>query len=130
MKRKLITVLGALALVALFTTQVFAKEITVQGRLQKTVEPGGWIIAAGNQKYLILNSRQFLNEKWFAEGNEIESSGETKPDVMTTFMEGTPFEVRTMHRRLDSSGTTGYRDPDSLSCYSGTQRPGSTTRQC
>ncbi|HKB68581.1 MAG TPA: SIMPL domain-containing protein [Pyrinomonadaceae bacterium] len=96
MKRKLITVLGALALVALFTTQVFAKEITVQGRLQKTVEPGGWIIAAGNQKYLILNSRQFLNEKWFAEGNEIESSGETKPDVMTTFMEGTPFEVRTM----------------------------------
>jgi uncharacterized protein YggE len=96
MKRKLITVLGALALVALFTAQVFAKELTVQGQLQKTVEPGGWIIAAGNQKYLILNSRQFLNEKWFAEGNEIESSGETKPDVMTTYMEGTPFEVRTM----------------------------------
>jgi uncharacterized protein YggE len=104
MKRKLITVLGALALVALFTTQVFAKEMTVQGRLQKTVEPGGWIIAAGNQKYLILNSRQFLNEKWFAEGNEIESSGETKPDIMTTFMEGTPFEVRTM-RPLAQGGS-------------------------
>jgi len=104
MKRKLITVLGALALVALFTAQVFAKELTVQGRLQKTVEPGGWIIAAVNQKYLILNSRQFLNEKWFAEGNEIESSGETKPDVMTTFMEGTPFEVRTM-RPLAQGGS-------------------------
>jgi uncharacterized protein YggE len=104
MKRKLITVLGALALVALFTTQVFAKEITVQGRLQKTVEPGGWIIAAGNQKYLILNSRQFLNEKWFAEGNEVESSGETKPDVVTTFMEGTPFEVRTL-RPLAQGGS-------------------------
>ena len=104
MKRKLITVLGALALVALFTTQVFAKEMTVQGRLQKTVEPGGWIIAAGNQKYLILNSRQFLNEKWFAEGNEIESSGETKTDVMTTYMEGTPFEVRTM-RPLAQGGS-------------------------
>ena len=104
MKRKLITVLGALALVALFTAQVFAKELTVQGRLQKTVEPGGWIIAAVNQKYLILNSRQFLNEKWFAEGNEIESSGETKPDVITTFMEGTPFEVRTM-RPLAQGGS-------------------------
>jgi len=104
MKRKLITVLAALALVALFTTQVFAKEITVQGRLQKTVEPGGWIIAEGNQKYLILNSRQFVNEKWFAEGNEIESSGETKPDVMTTYLEGTPFEVRTM-RPLAQGGS-------------------------
>ena len=96
MKRKLIIILAALALVTLFTTQVFAKEMTVQGRLQKTVEPGGWVIAAGNQKYLILNSQRFLSETWFAEGNEIESSGETKPDVMTTYMEGTPFEARTM----------------------------------
>src|SRR4030095_12092032 len=96
MKRKLITSLGALAVVSLFTTQVFAKEMTVEGRLQKTLEPGGWVIAAGNQKYLILNSQRFLNEKWFAENNEGESSGETKPDVMTTYMEGTPFEVRTM----------------------------------
>jgi len=104
MKRKLLTILGALALVALFTMQVFAKEMTVQGRLQKTVEPGGWIIAAGDQKYLILNSRQFLNEKWFAEGNEVESSGETKTDVMTTYMEGTPFEVRTM-RPLAQGGS-------------------------
>ena len=96
MKRKLIIILAALALVTLFTTQVLAKEMTVQGRLQKTVEPGGWVIAAGNQKYLILNSQRFLSETWFAEGNEIESSGETKPDVMTTYMEGTPFEARTM----------------------------------
>ena len=96
MRRKLIIVLAALALVTLFTTQVFAKEMTVQGRLQKTVEPGGWVIAAGNQKYLILNSQRFLSEKWFAEGNEVESSGETKPDVMTTYMEGTPFEARAM----------------------------------
>ena len=74
MKRKLINILGALALVSLFTTQVFAKEMTVQGRLQRTVEPGGWVIAAGNQKYLILNSQRFQNEKWFAEGNEVEAS--------------------------------------------------------
>ena len=104
MKGKLITIMGALALVTLFTAQVFAKEMTVQGRLQRTVEPGGWVIAAGNQKYLILNSQRFLNEKWFAEGNEVESSGETKPDVMATYMEGTPFEVRTM-RPLAQGGT-------------------------
>jgi len=97
MKTKLITMLGALALVTLLTTPAFAKEMTVQGRLQKTVEPGGWVIVAGNQKYLILNSQSFLSEKWFAEGNDVESSGETKTDVMTTYMEGTPFEVRTMY---------------------------------
>ena len=105
MKRKLINILGALALVTLFTTQVFAKELTVQGRLQRTVEPGRWVIAAGNQKYLILNSQRYLDEKWFAEGSEVESSGETKPDVMTTYMEGTPFEARTM--RTLAQGSSG-----------------------
>ena len=104
MKRKLITILGAVALVTLFTTQVFAKEMTVRGRLQRTVEPGGWVIAAGSQKYLILNAQRFQNEKWFAETNEVEAVGETKPDVMTTYMEGTPFDVRTM-RPLAEGGS-------------------------
>jgi len=96
MNRKLITILGALALAMLFTTQAFAKEITVNGRLQKTVEPGGWIIATDNQKFLILNAQRFQNEKWLTEGTEVESVGDIKTDVMTTYMEGTPFEVRTM----------------------------------
>jgi uncharacterized protein YggE len=104
MKRKLITILGAVALCTLFTTQVFAKEMTVRGRLQRTVEPGGWVIAAGSQKYLILNAQRFQNEKWFAEANEVEAVGETKPDVMTTYMEGTPFEVRTL-RPLAEGGS-------------------------
>ena len=135
MTRKLITVFGAVALVALLASQVFAKEMTVRGRLQRTVEPGGWVIAAGNQKYLILNAQRFQNERWFAEGNEVEAVGETKPDVMTAYMEGIPFEARTIgplasrrfrrkskrvkrshqsvgDRRLVSSGATGYRDPD------------------
>jgi len=103
MKRKLITILGAMALAALFTTQVFAKEITTQGRLQRTVEPGGWVIDTGDQKYLILNSQRFQSEKWFVEGNEVEASGDTKPDAVTTYMEGTPFEARTM-RSLAQSG--------------------------
>ena len=96
MIRKLKSILGAVALIALFTTQVFAKEITVRGRLQRTVEAGGWVIVSGDQKYLVLNARKFQNEKWFTEGTEVEAVGETKPDVMTAFMEGTPFEARTM----------------------------------
>jgi uncharacterized protein YggE len=105
MSRKLTTILGAFALVALFTTQAFAKEITVQGRLQRTVEPGGWVITAGNQKYLILNARRFEGETWFAVATEVEAVGETRTDVVTTQMEGTPFEVRTMHP-LASGGTS------------------------
>ena len=105
MKRKLITILGAMALATLFSTQVFANEVTVKGRLQRTVEPGGWVIAAGSQKYLILNAQRFQNEKWFAEGNEVEATGDTKPDAVTTYMEGTPFEARTM--RPLAQGTSG-----------------------
>lgn len=96
MTRKLLFMLNAIALLALLTTQVFAKEITVQGRLQRTVEPGGWVIAAGAQKYLVLNAQRFQNQSWFVASTEVEATGETKTDVMTTFMEGTPFEVRTM----------------------------------
>ena len=33
---------------------------------------------------------------WFVGSAEVEAIGEAKSDVMTTFMEGTPFEVRTM----------------------------------
>lgn len=96
MSRILTTILGTMALVALFTTTAFAKEITVQGRLKRTVEPGGWVISAGSQEYLLLNFRSFQNETWFGEGREVEAVGETKPDVMTTQMQGTPFEARTM----------------------------------
>ena len=109
MSRKLITLLGTFALAALFTTQAFAKEITVQGRLQRTVEPGGWVITTGTEKYLILNSRQFAGETWFAAASEVEAVGETRPDVLTTYMEGTPFEVRTL-RPLASGNSGGNQE--------------------
>src|SRR2546421_4939107 len=96
MRRKPVIIVGAAVLLVLLAGQVFAKEITVRGRLQRTVEAGGWVIVSGNQKYLILNAQRFQNEKWFAEANEVEAVGDTKSDVMTTYMEGTPFEVRTM----------------------------------
>jgi len=104
--RKLLPILGAVALFALFTTQVFAKEINVRGRLQKTAEAGGWVIVSEGQKYLILNAQRFQNEKWFVEGTEVEAVGETKSDVMTSYMEGSPFEVRTM-RPFVQSGSGG-----------------------
>ncbi len=104
MSRKLLTILAAFALVGLFTGHAFAKEITVRGRLQRTVEAGGWVIVSGSQKYLILNASRFQNERWFVEANEVEALGETKSDVMTIYMEGTPFEARSM-RPLAESGT-------------------------
>jgi len=102
--RNFISKLGTLALLALLATQVFAKETAVRGRLQRTVEPGGWVIVSDNQKYLILNASRFQDEKWFAAGKEVEAVGETKSGVMTTYMEGTPFEVRTL-RPLAESGS-------------------------
>jgi len=109
MTRKLITLLGAVALVALLAPQVFAKEITVRGRLQKTVEAGGWVIVAGNQTYLILNFQRFQSESWFAEATEVEALGETKSDVMTIYQQGTPFEVRTM-RPFVQGGSGGNQN--------------------
>src|SRR5882672_595628 len=110
MSKRSITIAGTIALLAMFTAPVFAKEMTVRGRLQRTVEPGGWVITAGHEKYLILNAQRFQNEKWFAEGNDVEAVGETKPDVTTTYMEGTPFEVLTMQA---STGTSAASQSES-----------------
>jgi uncharacterized protein YggE len=102
MMRKVFAISGAFVLITLLTTQqgsaeAGATQITVRGRLQKTVEAGGWLIVADGQKYLLLNALRFQKEIWFKEAAEVEASGDTKSDVMTTYMEGTPFEVRSMH---------------------------------
>lgn len=109
MRRQLITGFAVIVLAVICTVPAFAKEISIVGRLQRTVEPGGWVIALSNQKYLILNSQRFQNEPWFSEATEVEAVGETKPDVVTTHMEGTPFEVRTM--RAFSQGSSAVTQP-------------------
>jgi uncharacterized protein YggE len=81
-----------------------AKEITVRGKLQKTVEAGGWLVVNDSGKYLILNAKDFQNNAWFKESNGVEAVGETK-DVMTTYMEGTPFEAKSM-RPVDQAVAT------------------------
>lgn len=106
MKRRLITGIAAIMLVMVFAGQSFAKEIVATGRLQRTVEAGGWVIVSNTQKYLILNPQRFQNEAWFSESTEVEAVGELRPDAITTQMEGTPFEVKTM-RPLTQGAATG-----------------------
>lgn len=114
--KRLLTVCSVLALLSFFAVQGIAGETasdaindkTLRGRLQKTVEPGGWLIVDGGQKYLIINSQRFRDESWFREGAEVEAAGETKSDVMTVYMEGTPFEATSL-RPLAASG--GAQNP-------------------
>lgn len=75
------------------------KEITIEGRLARTVEAGGWLIVADYGKYLILNSRQFQSEPWFREGAAVEATGEARQGAVTVYQEGMPFEARTMRAR-------------------------------
>jgi uncharacterized protein YggE len=94
-----------MALILGAATVLQAKEITVRGKLQKTVESGGWLIVASDAKYLILNPRSFQSNAWFKESTNVEAVGEVK-EVMTTFMEGTPFEVRTMQPADQAAAST------------------------
>ncbi|MER3426907.1 MAG: hypothetical protein C4334_02220 [Pyrinomonas sp.] len=73
-----------------------AQQARVRGRLMRTVEPGGWIIASDYQKFLLLNAQRFEQETWFREGVEVEAAGQTRPDVVTTYQEGVPFEASTL----------------------------------
>ncbi|HKO99809.1 MAG TPA: SIMPL domain-containing protein [Pyrinomonadaceae bacterium] len=110
MKRLLIGFAAIMMLVSV-ASQVFAAEVSVTGRLQRTVEPGGWVIVSPSQKYFILNWQRFQNESWFSEATEVEAVGELKPDVVTTHMEGSPFEVRTIRPLTQQS--TGATQPAS-----------------
>jgi uncharacterized protein YggE len=106
--KRLSLMTGLLAVVLGAATVIHAKEITVRGKLQKTVEAGGWLIVAGDTKYLILNAKNFQGQSWFKESTNVEAVGETK-DVMTTFMEGTPFEAKSI-TPLEQGVVTPGRD--------------------
>ena len=106
--RRILSITGVLALVLAAATILHAKEITIRGKLQKTVEAGGWLVVATDAKYLILNAKDFQSNGWFKESTNVEAVGETK-DVMTTFMEGTPFEAKSM-RPVDQNVATPGRD--------------------
>ena len=80
----------------MFVVGAAAQEITVRGQIGRTVEPGGWLINSSKQKYLLLNAERWRNESWFRAGAEVEATGEVRRDVVTTQMEGTPFQARTL----------------------------------
>ena len=104
----LFSLASLMALLLSAATVLHAKEITVRGKLQKTVEAGGWLIVARDTKYLILNAKDFQNSSWFKEATNVEAIGETK-EVMTTFMEGTPFEAKSL-KPVDQGAATPGRD--------------------
>jgi uncharacterized protein YggE len=86
----------ALALCATAAAQGRGERLTVEGRLARTVEAGGWLINTSARKYLVLNAERFRGESWFREGTAVVAEGETKPDAVTTHQEGVPFEARMM----------------------------------
>ena len=106
--KRLLTICGVLALLSFFAVPIIAAttatefDQTVRGRLQRTVEAGGWLVVDKDQKFLLLNAQRFQNEGWFKEGVEVEATGETK-DLMTVYMEGTPFEAQSL-KPLASQG--------------------------
>ena len=107
--KRLTLMTGVIAVVLSAATILHAKEITVRGKLQKTVEAGGWLVVERDAKYLILNFKDFAKHSWFKEGTNVEAAGETK-DVMTTFMEGTPFEAKSMKPLDDQAVATPGND--------------------
>jgi hypothetical protein len=113
MMKRLLVIAGTFALVAVVTVRASAKEITVRGHLEQTVEAGGWLIVSDTDertdKYLLLNSQRFKNESWFRAGAQVEATGETKPDAMTIYQQGIPFEARTM-RPLGGEGNESASD--------------------
>ncbi|HEX5709382.1 MAG TPA: SIMPL domain-containing protein, partial [Pyrinomonadaceae bacterium] len=112
MKKYLLTLACALTLALALTASASAsdasQELTLRGRLRTGVEAGCWmLVTSGEQKYHIINSRTYSGESWFRDGAEVEAVGETR-EVMTTCMEGTPFEARTLRPvGGSSSGSTG-----------------------
>ncbi|MDQ3820900.1 MAG: hypothetical protein M3362_24890 [Acidobacteriota bacterium] len=98
--RCLSTIAISLALFTALTIQAYTKEMTIRGRLQPTVEAGGWLVIVETDetttKYLLLNARRFQNKRWFRAGATVEVTGETKPDAVTIYQEGIPFEARTV----------------------------------
>jgi uncharacterized protein len=99
-------------------------EITVEGRLARTVEAGGWLIVADYGKYLILNPRQFQSEPWFREGASVQATGEVRQDAVTIYQEGVPFQARTMRARGRAASGAGAA---SVAPQGGGSQAGGTT---
>jgi uncharacterized protein YggE len=110
LRRLLLLTTFAFVLLGAVQTTAAAAEITIRGRLARTVEAGGWLVSNSSEKYLLLNASRFTSEAWFREGAEVEATGEKKTDAVTIYMEGTPFEARTM-RPVQGGASSGASNP-------------------
>jgi uncharacterized protein YggE len=108
MLKTMLRAVMAIALCASVAASVRAQETTVRGRLGRTVEAGGWLVVAAKQKYLVINASKWKDETWFHEGAEVEATGAVRKDVVTTQMEGVPFEASSM--RVVGAATSGEGD--------------------
>jgi uncharacterized protein YggE len=120
MRQSLLRAALAVALCASLSAVASAQEMTVRGRLGRTVESGGWLIIEGKQKYLLINARQWGGESWFREGAEVEAAGVARKDVVTTQMEGVPFEASALRPTGAAAGADGGAAEQS--------KPGGVTR--
>ncbi len=68
----------------------------LEGRLQPTVEAGGWVLETEQGTYLLLSIGEYREESWFQEGARVKVKGKESPDTITIFMQGTPFQVEEM----------------------------------
>ncbi len=68
----------------------------LEGRLEPTVEAGGWVLHTEQGTYLLLSITEYRQEPWFKEGARVKVTGEESPDTITIFMQGTPFQVESM----------------------------------
>jgi uncharacterized protein len=98
MKRKILLWGATVCVLSLFcAAQARAgEEVTIRGKLASTVEANGWLIVTPKQSYLLLNAARWRKESWFKADAEVEATGVVKKDVVTTAMEGTPFEARAL----------------------------------
>lgn len=81
------------------------QDLTIEGELKRTVTAGGWLVVSNGTEYLILNSREYENEPWFREGARVRATGQTKRDVSTIYMQGTPLQARTLKPVSDTGRT-------------------------
>ena len=87
------------------TYQTSAQPAKITGTLTPTVEAGGWLIVATDQKYLILNAAKFSGEPWFRTGTRVRSTGEIKRETITIYQEGIPYDAATLLPAQESTST-------------------------
>jgi hypothetical protein len=96
----------ALVLSKLETAQT-TQEVSLTGKLQPTVEAGGWTITTSDkkQKYVLLGTQPSENQPWFKEGTEVMVKGSVRTDIPTIYQEGPVLVINSI--QPSPTATTG-----------------------